>query len=87
MRSVPCHNNVAPENFKLDKDGRAYLIDWEYFGMNDPSWDVAAYILESRLTEESVRYLLVDYYGGIPTAEEELKIKMCMIEQDLSWTV
>jgi len=84
--SVPCHNDTVPENFIIDDKGKAYLIDWEYSGMNDPSWDVAAYIVESRLTEESIRYLILDYYGELP-AEEILKIKCYIMVQDLLWTV
>ena len=85
--SMPCHNDTVPENFVITDDGNAYLIDWEYAGMNDPSWDVAAYILESRLTEEAIDYLFVEYYGEKPSKEEELKIKAYMMVQDLLWTV
>lgn len=85
--SVPCHNDTVPENFVISQDGRTYLIDWEYSGMNDPNWDVAAYILESRLTEEAIDCLLQEYYGKSPTDEEELKIKVYMVVQDLLWTV
>lgn len=84
---VPCHNDTVPENFVVDDNGRTYLIDWEYSGMNDPSWDVAAYILESRLTEEAIQYLLLDYYGQFPKPEEILKLKCYMIAQDLLWMV
>lgn len=87
MISVPCHNDTVPENFIMDDTGNAYLIDWEYSGMNDPSWDVAAYILESRLPEESINYLILDYYGTQPEPEEILKIKSYMMVQDLLWTV
>lgn len=85
--SVPCHNDTVPENFIVDNNSRTYLIDWEYSGMNDPSWDVAAYILESKLTEESIEYLVLDYYGQVPTPEEVLKIKCFILAQDLLWTV
>jgi len=85
--SVPCHNDTVPENFVVDDDGRTYLVDWEYSGMNDPSWDVAAYILESRLTKEAIGYFLLYYYGQSPTPEEILKIKCYMVAQDLLWMV
>lgn len=85
--SVPCHNDTVPENFVVSESGRTYLIDWEYAGMNDPSWDVAAYILESRLTAEAIQFLLLEYYGELPPADEELKIKAYMVVQDLLWTV
>lgn len=83
--SVPCHNDTVPENFIMDDNGQTYLIDWEYSGMNDPSWDIAAYILESKLTEEAIGYFLLDYYGEFPTDEEILKIKCYMVAQDLLW--
>ncbi len=85
--SVPCHNDTVPENFVVDNKGRTYLVDWEYSGMNDPSWDVAAYILESRLTEDAIKYLLLDYYGKFPMPSEILKIKCYMMAQDLLWMV
>jgi thiamine kinase-like enzyme len=85
--SVPCHNDTVPENFIVDDTGRTYLVDWEYSGMNDPSWDVAAYILESRLSGESIQYLLKEYYGKYPEPEEVTKIKCFMIAQDLLWMV
>jgi thiamine kinase-like enzyme len=85
--SLPCHNDTVPENFIVSDTGRAYLIDWEYSGMNDPSWDVAAYILESKLTDESVEQLILDYYGQLPLPEEIIKIKGYILVQDLLWTV
>jgi thiamine kinase-like enzyme len=85
--SVPCHNDTVPENFVADDNGRTYLVDWEYSGMNDPSWDVAAYILESRLSEDAIEYFILDYYGQVPTPEEILKIKCYMVAQDLLWMV
>ncbi|WP_342429369.1 phosphotransferase [Neobacillus sp. FSL H8-0543] len=83
----PCHNDTVPENFIINDLGRAYLIDWEYSGMNDPCWDVAAYILESKLNEEAIDLLLVYYFGQLPTIEEVVKIKCYMLVQDLLWTV
>ncbi len=84
---VPCHNDTVPENFVIDEHGKAYLIDWEYAGMNDPSWDVAAYIIESRLSESAIEELIMEYYGQVPSQEEILKIKFFMVAQDLLWTV
>lgn len=71
----------------MDGNGRTYLVDWEYSGMNDPCWDVAAYILESKLTEEAIQYLVQNYFGYSLTTMEELKIKGFMMAQDLLWTV
>jgi thiamine kinase-like enzyme len=84
---LPCHNDTVPENFVVDDTGKTYLIDWEYSGMNDPCWDVAAYILESKLSAEEIDQLVVLYFGQPLTSEQELKIKGFMMAQDLLWTV
>ncbi|MBM7854182.1 thiamine kinase-like enzyme [Desulfohalotomaculum tongense] len=84
---VPCHNDTVPENFIIDDTGRTYLIDWEYSGMNDPCWDVAAYIIESKLSAEAIDYLIQNYFNHPLTPMEELKIKSFMMAQDLLWTV
>ena len=47
----PCHNDLVAENFLKAEDGTIYLIDWEYSGMNDPMWDIAALFLESNFTD------------------------------------
>lgn len=83
---VPCHNDTVPENFLIDDTGRTYLIDWEYSGMNDPCWDVAAYILESKLSAEAIQHLILDYFGHPLTSLEEIKLKSFMMAQDLLWT-
>ncbi|WHY02502.1 choline kinase family protein [Neobacillus sp. DY30] len=85
--SQPCHNDPVPENFVINDKDEAYLIDWEYSGMNDPAWDVAAYILESKLDDESIKDFLTDYYDHYPKREEIAKIKGFMLAQDLLWTV
>jgi len=84
---APCHNDTVPENFIIDTTGKTYLIDWEYSGMNDPCWDVAAYILESKLSAEAIDHLVHDYFGHPLTPMDELKIKSFMMAQDLLWTV
>lgn len=85
-RLVPCHNDTVPENFIIDSADRTYLIDWEYAGMNDPCWDVAAYILESKLTEDAIHCLVQSYFGRSLQPAEEVKIKSFMMAQDLLWT-
>lgn len=85
--SVPCHNDTVPENFLVDGNGSVYLIDWEYSGMNDPAFDIAAYIIESRLTTEAIDQLFEAYYGNTFTQDDLMKVKCYMMAQDLLWTV
>lgn len=89
FESIPCHNDTVPENFLMNTViGRPYLIDWEYSGMNDPTWDIAAYVGESRLTRHAIDELFSYYYGAKgPTREELVKIKCFIMAQDLLWSV
>lgn len=89
FESIPCHNDTVPENFLMNTaTGRPYLIDWEYSGMNDPTWDIAAYVGESRLPRHAIDELFSYYYGANgPTQEELLKIKCFIMAQDLLWCV
>ena len=84
---VPCHNDTVPENFLMDQQGKSYLIDWEYSGLNDPNWDIASYILESELKEDAIDALLKMYYQGGVDTNEIVNIKLYMLAQDLLWTV
>ena len=84
---VPCHNDTVPENFLVSMTtGEAYLIDWEYAGMNSLYWDIAGYILESRLPTFAIDYLLQQYFQRPVSDDELMKIKLAMLEQDFLWT-
>lgn len=83
---LPCHNDTVPENFLVDKAGLYYLIDWEYSGMNDPPWDIAAYIIESKLSPEAIHTLIDSYYSDGVTPDDLMRIKCYMMVQDLLWS-
>ena len=81
----PCHNDAVPENFIKAVDGRIYLIDWEYSGMNDPMADFAALFLESDFSEENQDYVLNKYFRNeIPPHTRE-KILCYQILWDYLW--
>ncbi len=83
---VPCHNDPWPGNL-LDADGRIYLIDWEYSGMNDPMWDLADLSVEAGLGPEQDRAMMEVYYGtGLsPALYSRLEVYKAM--SDLHWSV
>ena len=84
---VPCHNDAVPENFIKDEDGRIFLIDWEYSGMNDPYWDFAALFLESDFEEDNQYYFLNCYFDGYIPTETQEKILIYEILQDILWSI
>jgi thiamine kinase-like enzyme len=83
---VPCHNDPWPGNL-LDADGRIYLIDWEYSGMNDPMWDLADLSVEAEFESEQDRVMMEAYYGtGLsPALYSRLEVYKAM--SDLHWSV
>lgn len=83
----PCHNDLVAENFLKAEDGTIYLIDWEYSGMNDPMWDIAALFLENNFTDENQDYFLSHYFEGKEPANARKKILAYQILMDYLWTV
>lgn len=82
-----CHNDLVAENFIKDCQGRMYLIDWEYAGMNDPMWDLAAHLLECGFSPREEELFLQYYFQKEipPQWTERIAIhKMC---QDILWSI
>ena len=83
----PCHNDAVPENFIRSEEGKVFIIDWEYSGMNDPMWEFAALFLESGFSEESKDFFLDCYYqGSIPQGARE-KILIYEFLMDMLWAI
>ena len=89
FETIPCHNDTVPENFLMDTEAnQPYLIDWEYSGMNDPTWDIAMYIAESHLSNRAIVEFFSYYYGASgPTRDELSKIRCFIMAQDLLWSI
>ena len=82
----PCHNDALYENFIKASDGRIYLIDWEYSGMNDPMADVAALFLEAQFETENEDYFLDNYFDGMIPPNAREKILCYQILWDYLWS-
>ncbi|MDS1002886.1 NTP transferase domain-containing protein [Clostridium sporogenes] len=86
VESVPCHNDLLPENCILH-DGRISIIDWEYSGMNDCMWDLASLSLECDFTENDELRLLNIYFNGNVYEDNKTKLQMYKILQDFIWSL
>ena len=84
---VPSHNDTVPENFIKDDKGRMYLIDWEYSGLNDEMWDLAAFSLECGFSEEDDELFLKIYFEGEIERNNKIKILMNKVFQDFLWAI
>ena len=59
---VPCNNDLLAENF-IDTGAELRLIDYEYSGNNEPSFELGNSWSESRLSDEQLVELIACYYG------------------------
>jgi len=83
---VPCHNDPLCENW-VEGNGRMYLIDWEYAGMNDGMWDVADVSIEAGFDEKQDILLLSAYLGKEPSVNEIKHFLASKIYVDYLWTL
>lgn len=86
IRKVPCHNDPLCENW-VEGNGRMYLIDWEYAGMNDGMWDVADVSIEAGFAEEQDNLLLTKYLGREPGTADKKHFLASKIYVDYLWTL
>jgi thiamine kinase-like enzyme len=85
-KKVPCHNDPLCENWVVG-DGKMYLIDWEYAGMNDAMWDLADVSIEAGFNETCDQLLLEAYLGHTPGKTEQLHFLASKIYVDYLWTL
>ena len=84
---VPCHNDSLMGNWVLDHDGKLYLIDWEYSGMNEAMWDLSCLSIEADYTEDKDDALLKAYYERPATLEEKKRFVAAKMYVDFLWTL
>ena len=87
IENVPCHIDPACSNFILSKDEKMYLIDWEYSGMFDPMWDLAAFSLEAEYSQVEEDLFFRHYFQREVSIEEKERILLHKIFQDFLWSL
>jgi thiamine kinase-like enzyme len=61
---VPCHNDLLAANF-LDDGGDVRIIDYEYSGTNEASFELGNLVNESHLDLDQLTELVEAYYGRV----------------------
>ena len=85
---VPSHNDLVSENLVKDTEGRIYLIDWEYSGINDDMWDLAALSLENEFSDDDIELMFRLYFNGKePDENSRRRLLIHQICQDTLWAV
>jgi thiamine kinase-like enzyme len=62
--TVPCNNDLLAENF-IRVDGEMRLIDYEYSGNNEASFELGNVWSESNLSHEQLKELVAAYWGRL----------------------
>ena len=85
---VPCHNDLLPANLLFD-GARAWLLDFEYAGMNDAFFDLGNLAVNAGLDPEAERRLVELYCGAVtPRAWGRLQLMKIMSElREGMWAV
>ena len=87
---VPCHNDCLVGNWVLDENGKLYLIDWEYGGMNEAMWDLSCLSIEANYGTKEDDELLEAYYsvdGRTAGLEEKRRFIAAKMYVDFLWTL
>jgi thiamine kinase-like enzyme len=79
--AVPCHNDLLPANLLFD-GGRAWLLDFEYAGMNDPFFDLGNLAVNCAFDAPTERRLVERYLGG-PSASGDARLALMKVMSEL----
>ncbi len=84
---VPCHNDALCANWVTGENGKMYLIDWEYAGMNDGMWDLADVSIEANYDRNTDNKLLKAYLKREPHDIDWKHFLASKIYVDYLWTL
>jgi thiamine kinase-like enzyme len=83
--TVPCNNDLLAENF-IDVGGTMRLIDYEYSGNNEPSFELGNIWSESNLSLEQLEELVASYYGR-PSRPKVARARLWGLMSKYGWTL
>jgi thiamine kinase-like enzyme len=83
LETVPCNNDLLAENY-LDDGNQLWLIDYEYSGNNDPTFELGNTCQEMQFNDDQIGEICIAYFG---TASSNLiaRMKLNMIMSDVGW--
>jgi thiamine kinase-like enzyme len=84
-QTVPCNNDLLAENF-IDVGGEMRLIDYEYSGNNEPSFELGNVWSESNLSLEQLDELVAHYYGE-PLRNKVARARLWGLMSKYGWTL
>lgn len=90
LPTVPCHNDLLAENY-LDDGSMLWIIDYEYSGNNDPTFELGNTAQELGFDAGRQDELCAAYFGPERFAREGpsllARMRLQMIMSDVGWTL
>jgi thiamine kinase-like enzyme len=90
LARVPCHNDLLAENY-LDDGSRLWIVDYEYSGNNDPTFELGNTAQELLFDPSRQEELCAAYFGPERFARDGAallaRMRLQMIMSDVGWTL
>ena len=83
LATVPCNNDLLAENY-IDDGDQLWLIDYEYSGNNDPTFELGNTCQEMQFNDEQIAEVCAAYFGEA-SADKIARMKLNMIMSDVGW--
>jgi len=83
LETVPCNNDLLAENY-IDDGKQLWLIDYEYSGNNDPTFELGNTCQEMQFSDEQIAEVCEAYFGEA-TPALIARMKLNMIMSDVGW--
>jgi thiamine kinase-like enzyme len=83
LETVPCNNDLLAENY-LDDGKQLWLIDYEYSGNNDPTFELGNTCQEMQFNDDQIAEVCSAYFGNA-SANRIARMKLNMIMSDVGW--
>ncbi len=83
LQTVPCNNDLLAENY-IDDGKQLWLIDYEYSGNNDPTFELGNTCQEMQFNDEQIKEVCAAYFAEA-TPALIARMKLNMIMSDVGW--
>ncbi len=83
LQTVPCNNDLLAENY-IDDGKQLWLIDYEYSGNNDPTFELGNTCQEMQFNDEQIKEVCAAYFDEA-TPALIARMKLNMIMSDVGW--
>lgn len=83
--TVPCNNDLLAANF-LDDGERVWLIDYEYSGNNEPSFELGNTSTECGFTREQTEAWTEAYFGSL-TRARLARVRLQALCSEYGWSL